>query len=294
MTATEVDRTPVQGELETDGDDMYPDESRSLENLRHMRLMALLRDMIDTEGGEKAAQALGVSYRTVSRTIESDRLTGRMSAVLERHLLLGGGSAAAQQRKSIKALEKRVGELEEGLGSGLEELRGVFEKGIEGLREEYAQGLRQLERRLVKVEVGRGDRDSTDEIRDAVEKTAVKPAWRPYRDLVTLEPEPGEEQVYGDATPLIVEWRKVRTELLDAKDGLSRAIAEERMRELEIELIGERELTLPPRTYPWDGSDRRDEVWRRTQGLERARVERSRAQIRRWIRRVLTLGLWRD
>ena len=294
MTATEADNTPVQDEQGPDGEELYPDESRSLENLRHMRLMALLRDMIDAESGEKAAQALGVSYRTVSRTIESDRLTERMSAVLERHLLLGGGSAAAQQQKSIKALEKRVGELEEGLGSGLEDLRGVIEKGIEGLREEHAQGLRQLERRLAKLEDELGDRDSTEGSGDVVEKTAVKPAWRPYRDLVTLEPEPGEEQVYGEATPLIVEWRKVRTEFLDARDGLSRAIAEERMRELEIELIGDHELTLPPRTYPWDGSDRRDEVWRRTQALERARVERARAQIRRWIRRVLTLGLWRD
>ena len=294
MTATEVDKTPVRDELETDGTDMYPDESRSLENLRHMRLMALLRDMIDTEGGEKAAQALGVSYRTVSRTIESDRLTERMSAVLERHLLLGGGSAAAQQRKSIKALEKRVGELEEGLGSGLEELRGVIDSGIEGLREERAQGMRQLGRRLAKLEDGRGAQDSAEGPGDVAEKTAVKPAWRPYRDLVTLEPEPGEEQVYGEATPLIVEWRRARAEFLDAGDGLSRAIAEERMRELEIELIGERELTLPPRTYPWDGSDRRDELWRRTQALERARVERAWAQIRRWIRRVLTLGLWRD
>ena len=294
MTATRVDKTPVQDEPGPDGEELYPDESRSLENLRHMRLMALLRDMVDTEGGEKAAKALGVSYRTVSRTIESDRLTERMSAVLERHLLLGGGSAAAQQRKGIKALEKRVGELEEGLGIGLEELRGVFEKGIEGLRDEQAQGLRQLERRLAKIEAGRGAQDSADETRDAVEKTAVKPAWRPYHDLVTMEPEPGEEQVYGDATPLIVEWRKVKAEFLDAGDGLSRAIAKERMLELEIGLIGERELTLPPRTYPWDGSDRRDELWRRTQALERARVERARAQIRRWIRRVLTLGLWRD
>ena len=84
-------------------------------------------------------------------------------------------------------------------------------------------------------------------------------------------------------------------EFLDAGDGLSRAIAERSwMLELEIELIGERELTLPPRTYPWDGSDRRDEVWRRTQALERAQVERARVQIRRWIRRVLTLGLWRN
>ena len=290
MTATEADNTPVQDEPETDGTDMYPDESRSLENLRHMRLMALLRDMIDAEGGEKAAKALGVSYRTVSRTIESDRLTERMSAVLERHLLLGGGSAAAQQRKSIKALEKRVAGLEEELRGRLKAVEG----GSEAVREEQGKTLRQLERRLARVEAGRGAQDSTAEIRDGVEKTAVKPAWRPYRDLVTLEPEPGEEQVYGEATPLIVEWRMVRAEFLDAGDGLSRAIAEERMLELEIELIGERELTLPPRTYPWDGSDRRDEVWRRTQALERAQVERARVQIRRWIRRVLTLGLWRN
>ena len=294
MTATEADKTPVRDEPWTDGDDMYPDESRSLEDLRHMRLMALLRDMIDEEGGEKAAQALGVSYRTVSRTIESDRLTGRMSAVLERHLLLGGGSAAAQQRNSIKALEERVDALEEKLGSGLEELGGVFEKGIEELRDERVQGLRKLERRLAKVEDERGDRDSAVDSLDAVDNPAVKPAWRPYRDLVTMEPEPGEEQVYGAVTPLIVEWRKVRAEFLDASDGLSRAIAEERMRELEIEMIGNHELTLPPRTYPWDGSDRRDEVWRRTQALERARVERSRAQIGDWIRSVLTLRRWRN
>ena len=290
MTATRVDKTPGQDEPETDGADMYPDESRSLENLRHMRLMALLRDMIDAEGGEKAAQALGVSYRTVSRTIESDRMTERMSAVLERHLLLGGGSAAAQQRKSIKALEKRMGELEEGLGSGLEDLRGVIDSGIAGLREERAEAVVRLERRLERVEAEHG----VDGVEEANPSDVEKPAWRPYRDLVTPEPEPGEEQVYGDATPLIVEWRKARAEFLDAGDGLSRAIAEERMRELEIELIGERELTLPPRTYPWDGSDRRDEVWRRTQALERAQVERARAQIRRWIRRVLTLWLWRD
>ena len=58
MTATRVDKTPVQDEPGTDEEDLYPDESRSLENLRHMRLMALLRDMVDTggrgEGGESA------------------------------------------------------------------------------------------------------------------------------------------------------------------------------------------------------------------------------------------------
>ena len=55
--------------------------------------------------------------------------------------------------------------------------------------------------------------------------------------MVTAEPEPGEEQVYQDATPLIVEWRRVSAEYMNVGDALSRAVAEERLRELEIELI---------------------------------------------------------
>ena len=86
------------------------------------------------------------------------------------------------------------------------------------------------------------------------------------REVVTAEPEPGEEQVYGDATPLIVEWRRVSDEYMNAGDTLSKVIAEERLREMEIELIEDRKLTLPPSTYPWDGFDRRNQLWRRKRG----------------------------
>ena len=58
----------------------YPDQSRSLENLRHVQLMALLRDMIDDKGRVKAAKALGGNYRTLIRAQESEQLTARMSA----------------------------------------------------------------------------------------------------------------------------------------------------------------------------------------------------------------------
>ena len=40
-------------------EELYPDDSRSLENLRHTRLIALLRDMIDDQGKAKAAKTLG-------------------------------------------------------------------------------------------------------------------------------------------------------------------------------------------------------------------------------------------
>ena len=71
----------------------------------------------------------------------------------------------------------------------------------------------------------------------------------------------------------MVERRTARVELREARDGLDKAVAEERLLELEIELIGQRELTLPPHTYPWDRFDWRHEVWRRAQDLNWVRVE---------------------
>ena len=145
---------------------------------------------------------------------------------------------------------------------------------------------------MAKVEARRSAQDSSKDP-ETVEERGVKAWWRPYRDMVTAEREPGEEQVYGDATPLIVEWRRVSAEFADAGDALSGAVSEERLRELEIELIENRKLTLPPSTYPWDSFDRRNQLWTRRQALERARVQCARAELRRWLWRVLTLGLWR-
>ena len=139
------------GETDEDEEGLYPDESRSIENLRHMRLLALLRDMIDNQGRAKTAKVLEVSYRTVSRAVESGQMTARMSAELERHLLLGA-VRLPHTRESIRALQERVGALEEGLGRNLEVLRGVVEKTTAGVREEQALGMRRLERRLAKVE----------------------------------------------------------------------------------------------------------------------------------------------
>ena len=75
--------------------DFYPESSRSLDSLRQMRLLALLRDMIDDGGKVKAAKALGVNYRTVSKAVGSGTLTDRMSDALER---LGCRPAAGSGR----------------------------------------------------------------------------------------------------------------------------------------------------------------------------------------------------
>ena len=58
MSATETDKMPVQTNGTAEGE-WYQGESRSLEDLRHMRLMAQLRDMMELGSIEKVAQVLG-------------------------------------------------------------------------------------------------------------------------------------------------------------------------------------------------------------------------------------------
>ena len=128
--------------------------------------------------------------------------------------------------------------------------------------------------------------------RDALERRVTKPR-RDHPELVTLERETGEEFVYGDATPLVVEWREARAAFLGA-DGsrVERARGWVRMCELELVLVGEHGLTLPPDTYyPWDAFRREEELWRRRRSLRNAHRERRRALRWRFLRRLFTLGL---
>ncbi len=108
-----------------------------------------------------------------------------------------------------------------------------------------------------------------------------------YPDLVTAEAEPGEELVYGDvATTVIVKWREARNAFGVATDALDILNARQRRLELEVELIQEYGLTLPPATRSWDWGDRRQEVRRRNEMLDEVIVDRKMLRLRRF----LTLG----
>ncbi len=220
----------------------------------------------------------------------------------ERHLLEFEGSGTAPVgQKQADGLEGRVEQLEADvvkLRARVETIQAVV--GV--LQEDQARTLRQWEGRLARVEarpvVRNGSRAaSMPSVKGALEgpraQAQVKPPRRPYPQLVTVEPEAGEELIYGEAMPAVTQWREARKTLEQAKRRLDKLAARKRMVELEVRLVGDHELTLPPAVYPWDRADRRDEVWRRKQSLQDLRVEHSRALLRRWVRRVLTLGLWR-
>ena len=64
-----------------------------VENVHDPRLFALLLDLVGSHGRTRVAEILGVSYHAVARAAASRRLTGRVSDVLARDLLEGGGGA---------------------------------------------------------------------------------------------------------------------------------------------------------------------------------------------------------
>ena len=158
--------------------------------------------------------------------------------------------------------------------------------------------MRHVERRLVALEAGRDGTEGA--AAGGPEHEPSKGRYVPpreYPQLVTPEAEPDEELVYGDATPVIVEWRKAKAEFSDLlKTGTALAQAEARMRmlHLEIAIIEEHELTLPPASYPWNWEGRRQQVRRREQSLGSAEVHRNRALLRLWLRRIFTCGIWRS
>ena len=88
-TPAEVPPGPVHAQGR---DQSSSDGSKSREQQRHERLVAVLGDMVEAEGRPKVAEVLGVSYRTLGRAVDSGRLTARMADALERHLLEVKGS----------------------------------------------------------------------------------------------------------------------------------------------------------------------------------------------------------
>ena len=271
------------------------DRTRSLEDLRSMRLMALLRDVIKEHGTMGAAQVLEVNYKTLVRTLVSRRLTGRMSDALERMLLSGGGSVAARQRERFEALERTMGALrrnweerEKGLPSMIgEEVRVAVEAAKTSLRAELPRTTSRLSEAS---QAGAGPVGT-----EGLPNQEPRPArsHRLSRGVVTREPDPGEEDSYGAGMDLVNEWRG-----LNRKRGVGSKLEQVRVRqrimELEIEIIGGYELTLPPNREPLHESEREGYLGWRRRALLHIQRERLRRELVRWVRMALTLRRWKS
>ena len=258
---------------------MAMDRSRSVESVRLLRLRGLLRDEVRREGPIKTSERLGVNYKTVARALESGNLTPRLSEALEMLLICGGTPAMVWLRERVDGLEERV-EAMSGRLDGLATTHGVTNDEVGDGQEEAREEDRAKTETPALFETPNGPGAGGAELSDldplVVSEAAVD----------------GEEGVYGAAWPLIVEWRWLR----DGHPHKGRSLAwlgdEERILLLELALLEEYGLTLPPEIEPLRGFGRYGQInWRRTalRDTHKARIWRQRL---RWLRRVLTVGIW--
>ena len=112
--------------------------------------------------------------------------------------------------------------------------------------------------------------------------------------MVTEESAEDDVEVYGDAWPLVegVAGAADRPSHTRA-ESLSWLVTEERLLTLELAMLDDHGLTLPPEIAA--------PAWIRTKGPDQLapyRVERyagrrwRRRKRLRWVRRILTVGLW--
>ncbi|MYK09822.1 MAG: hypothetical protein F4041_09305 [Acidobacteriia bacterium] len=113
---------------------------------------------------------------------------------------------------------------------------------------------------------------------------------RTHPELVTVEPWPDDDEVFGEALPVVAEWRRALRALDDPPHTLAWLGATERLLRLEVQLIDDRCLTLPPDDSPWDGVRRDTELQLREHRLRELRRQRVWTEPLHWAARVVTLG----
>ena len=278
------------------------EDSKDVENIYHMRLMTLLQELVREKGYKGAARVLEIDQATVTESAKTGQLTRRVRQALERALQEGVGSAAERQRKRNEELGERV----EGLAG---EVKGVAGE-VDALGKEARRRLSAIEGEVAALRregpqgtgaghAGAGpSRQSSAESEAGASGQGRKPPSKPsmrreHPDLATREPAPDDEEIFGEAWPLIVEWRELKDAHPNDGKGLAWLAARERLLVVELALLEEHGMTLPPEKQPLRGLDRSGQVnWRRT-ALYDTRRALKQQELRRWARRVLTLGLWR-
>ncbi len=269
------------------------DATPNLESLHEVRLTAMMLDLVKSEGKMEAARLLGVNHKTLTAAADSGKVTPRLSDALEKVLLSRRLEALDQVRERVEELAGRLEALEEWAGSVVGEAAEVIVREAEDTGRRLPETPVAAASEVVSSQAEGTPDDLVDERRRERGSTAGRLLRTTGPSVVTMERQTGDEEVFGAAWPLVDEWRRLRQSHPTEGRSVSWLAAEERLRELEITLVEERQLTLPPDTDPWDSLGRREQVRWRVQTLERVRRERVMAQVRRWVRRVLTMGLWR-
>ena len=292
VNGTQADETLAGGPLddETTADEVQDDGNGAgvpdVEKLRRIRLSGFLRELVREEGKMEAAELLGVNYKTLARAEETGKITGRMGDALERLLGTGDDPEVAKLRERVDALEGGVEALAKELRDGLGEIRAAVAGSAESQGQDQAQD-------------GEHDDGAGRSETGAAPPVAGLRPRQPFTErrldpeIVTEEPAEDDQEVYGDAWPLVEEWRRLRADHPHRGKSLSWLTTEERLLVLELAMLEEHGLTLPPEKQPLRGFGRKGQTTHRWKALADTRVALRKRKLLRWVRKVLTLWLWR-
>ncbi len=131
--------------------------SGAVRDLHHLRLMALLLELVRLRGFGGTARVLEIDPRTVTSSVQSGQLTRRVRDSLQRALQHGIGSAADRQRERSDKVEERLDKMEGQLKEMKEDLRRGLKglrMSLDGVRKYYGVQRRLIEQRLLVLEAG--------------------------------------------------------------------------------------------------------------------------------------------
>ena len=251
------------------------------ERARRLRLGEFLRDLVRAEGRMEAAELLGVNYRTLVKAEESGEITGRMSDALELLLLRkSDDSEVGRLREAVGALERRVAALEGGATSHrVADVEGDEGNGVE---DGYGEAEAQYEDDKREHETGRSE---TRAVPPVDEPRARRRARLRRSDLEVVAETPADDdvEVYGDAWPLVEEWRTLRDGHPYEGTSLWWLTTHERLLVLELAMLENHGLTLPPETQALRGFGRRGQTSWRWKALADTKTALRRRKLLRWV-----------
>ncbi len=273
-------------------------ESGDVENTHHMRLMTMLRELVREKGSKAAARLLEIDQRTLEQSMNTGRLSRRVRQAVDRALQEGVGSAAARQRERNDRLEERLTEVEgqveaqakshEDLGKELRRRMAAVESVVQGLQRDDGG-------RTGAGHAGAGpSRTATSGSEGGEPAQDEKPPSKPrvrreYPELVTREPAEDDADVFGEAWPLVVRWRELKDSFPNEGKGLEWLMQREKLLAVELELLEDHGMTLPPEKQPLHGLDRSGQTsWRHTALYDTRRARKRAERLRKF-----TFGLWR-
>lgn len=284
----------------------------SQSDLHVMRLGGLLDDLVRQHGRTRAAQELGVSYKTLHRSELAGTMSDALRDALERYLWAGPKRVDSPWWKRVEHAEAEMRAFKSEVRGDVEQVR----QAVRELADDVALQRAHLDRELASVRRQLNEvQETAVEAREmATEARAVSVETREHRSNLNLQtpvPTPLQTpriEVAGPATRysariqphvladeaserLVSAWKEAGESHNSAKTRIERVDAELAQLRIGLELVREHWLVMPgpQRLDQFQRSRELERHWVRTNTVRR---ERDRLVLRRWSRRVLTLGLW--